>query len=276
MTDTIGRKDRAPHHDLLTYVTDTAVDADYARVTAERGAPPSRPRAGAVVGGVLLAMGLLVGLSVVQSREAEPLEAAERLELIEQIGEARGEVDAVAARIETLRDEIAEIQGMAADVNLRGEGLLEQVEQARILTGRGAVSGGGMRITIDDAPGDVVGGAVLDEDLQVLVNGLWMAGAEAISINGNRLGPLSAIRTAGQAINVNFRPLTPPYVVSVIGNPDTLQARFSETPAGQSWIDLSTNYGIRFDMETDVALALPGVPTGALRLNHAEREDETP
>lgn len=230
----------------------------------------------AVVGAVLVAIGLLVALSLVQSREAQPVEAAERLELLEQIDEASGEVDAVAARIETLRDEIAVIQGTAADVNLQGEGLLEQVEQARVLTGRGAVSGTGMRITIDDAPEDIVGGTVLDEDLQVLINGLWMAGAEAIAINGNRLGPLSAIRTAGQAINVNFRPLTPPYVVTVIGDPDTLDARFSETPAGQSWVDLSTNYGIRFDIETDAALVLPGVPSGALRLNHAERGDDTP
>jgi hypothetical protein len=53
-----------------------------------------------------------------------------------------------------------------------------------------------------------------------------------------------------------------------------LQARFSETPAGQSWVDLSTNYGIRFDIASAVDLVLPTVPTGALRLNHAEREDE--
>jgi uncharacterized protein YlxW (UPF0749 family) len=118
-----------------------------------------------------------------------------------------------------------------------------------------------------------VGGTVLDEDLQILVNGLWQAGAQAIAINGNRLGPLSAIRTAGQAINVNFRPLTPPYVVTVIGDPDTLQARFSETAAGQSWIDLSTNYGIRFDIASDADLVLPGVPSGRLRLIHAEREE---
>jgi len=77
---------------------------------------PAQPLRVAVVGGVLVAMGLLVGLSVVQSRESEPLEAAERLELLEQIDEARAEVDGVAAQIEALRDDIAEIQGTAADV----------------------------------------------------------------------------------------------------------------------------------------------------------------
>lgn len=262
--------------ELLEYVTDNAVDADYARVSAERSAPVSRPRTLAVAAGVLVAVGLLVSLSVVQSRNAEPFEQAERLELLEQIEEAEQEVDASSSAIERLRDEIADLQGTAATINLRGESLLEQVEQARVLTGVGAIAGAGMRITIDDAPADIVGGTVLDADLQVLANGLWQAGAEAISINGNRLGPLSAIRTAGQAINVNFRPLTPPYVVTAIGDPDTLQARFSETSAGQSWVDLATNYGIRFDIESDTELVLPGVPTGRLRLSHAEREDEQP
>ena len=44
---------------------------------------------------------------------------------------------------------------------------------------------------------------MLDPDLQKLVNGLWAAGAEAISINGQRLTNLSAIREAGEAITVN-------------------------------------------------------------------------
>lgn len=267
---------RGAHRDLLDYLTDTAVDADYARVTAERTEPVSGARPMVVAATVLAAMGMLVSVALVQDRNAKPVEQAERLELLEQIDEARAEVDATSMAVERLRDDIADIQGTAADIDLQGEGILAQVEQARILTGKGTVTGAGMRITIDDAAGDVVGGIVLDEDLQVLVNGLWQAGAEAIAINGNRLGPLSAIRTAGQAINVNFRPLTPPYVVTAIGDSDTLAARFSETNAGQSWIDLSTNYGIRFDIENASALVLPGVPAGRLRLNHAQREDEQP
>lgn len=266
-------RQRGLHSDLLDYLSDTALDPDYARVTAQRPRPVSKAKVAAVAAVLLGAFGLLVALAIVQSRDAEPVEEAERLELIDQIEEARGEVDVATTELEELREEIATLQGSAADIDLEGQGLIEQVQQGRLLTGSGAVTGAGMRITIDDAQQGVVGGTVLDEDLQVLVNGLWQAGAQAIAINGNRLGPLSAIRTAGQAINVNFRPLTPPYVVAVIGNPDTLQARFSETAAGQSWVDLSTNYGIRFDIESDATLVLPGVPSGRLRLNHAVREE---
>ena len=79
----------------------------------------------------------------------------------------------------------------------------------------------------NDAPGATTArNEVLDTDLQRLVNGLWEAGAEAISLNGQRLTNLSTIRQAGGAITTNGRSLRPPYVLSVIGDKDTLPATF--------------------------------------------------
>ena len=63
----------------------------------------------------------------------------------------------------------------------------------------------------DDRASDT--GRVLDRDLQVMVNALWAAGAEAIAINGQRLTARSAIRYAGEAILLDFRPLVPPNVM---------------------------------------------------------------
>ena len=60
-------------------------------------------------------------------------------------------------------------------------------------------------MVVDDAPDTTDDKQrVLDLDLQKLVNGLWQVGAEAISINGQRLTSLSAIRDAGSSITVNF------------------------------------------------------------------------
>jgi uncharacterized protein YlxW (UPF0749 family) len=280
-TDHVDAPTERHHVDLLTHLTDTAVDDDYARVTAERaeqqpGAVRSSAGSLLVPTAVLAVLGVMVSLALVQSRDAAPLEAAERQVLIEQIEEARSELDATNGRVEALRADVAQFQGTAADLDLRGTTLLDQVAEAGVLVGKGPVTGPGLRITTDDARDAVEGGEVLDTDLQLLANGLWEAGADAIAINGNRLGPSSAIRTAGQAITVNFRPLTPPYVVTAIGSSTTLPARFSETRAGQSWSDLETNYGMRFDIDAATVLALPGVPAGRLRLSHAERMKEDP
>ena len=132
-----------------------------------------------------------------------------------------------------------------------------------------------MRVVADDAPGaDSARNQVLDTDLQKLVNGLWEAGAEAVAVNGQRLTNLSTIRLAGGAITVNARSLRRPYVVTAIGNQDTLPARFAETSSGQAWLDLQREVGLRLEHHAGVlaaasrrgglpALRQPEAPGGA-------------
>jgi uncharacterized protein YlxW (UPF0749 family) len=98
---------------------------------------------------------------------------------------------------------------------------------------------------------------VLDVDLQHAANGLWAAGAEAIAINGQRLTTLSAIRTAGSAILVDFRPLSPPYTLDAIGDPKSMAAKFADGADGRYLFALKTQYGIRFDTTTKDHLSLP-------------------
>ena len=75
-------------------------------------------------------------------------------------------------------------------------------------------------------------GRVRDRDLQRVINGLWESGAEAISINGQRLTALSAIRAAGDAILVDNRPLVPPYTVLAVGDGERLSRRFQNSADG--------------------------------------------
>ncbi len=133
-------------------------------------------------------------------------------------------------------------------------------------------------MTIDNAPGsdDPVGGdprarsgdgtgVVYDSDLQVIVNGLWAAGAEAIAVNGHRLTALSAIRSAGAAILVDFRPLVPPYVLEAVGDPGQLQARFAAGDAGPYVQSMRDNSNIRVDIATPKKVSLPGAGQLVLR-----------
>ena len=64
--------------------------------------------------------------------------------------------------------------------------------------------------------------AVRDQDLAMVVNAMWGAGAEAVSINGQRIGPTTFVRTAGSVILVNITPVSSPYVVSAIGDSNAL------------------------------------------------------
>ena len=124
------------------------------------------------------------------------------------------------------------------------------------MVGNVAVAGPGVLIVVDDSPAasSDARDRVLDLDLQVLANGLWQAGAEAVAINGHRLSGLTAIRSAGDAITVDYRSLSRPYRIEAIGNPRTLQARFVESPAGVWWNDLAQNRRMRYEI-SDVEAA---------------------
>lgn len=256
-----------------------ALDPDYARVAARSRRSAGSPRRGAaVVLAALVAFGLLVTIAAAQARSGAPQLAREREALLDQIADRKADFVARSAQIDALRDEVIDLQGSVTIATERDKALLADLGSARALTGAVGVAGPGLRVVADDAPGAKPGskGSVLDVDMQVLVNGLWQAGAEAISVNGNRLSPLSAIRSAGSAITVNYQSLSPPYVVSAIGDPDTLEARFVDTSAGQTWLDLKTNFGLRFDLERSDSLSLPAAPAARLRLQYAQRQGELP
>ncbi len=126
-------------------------------------------------------------------------------------------------------------------------------------------------VVVDDAAGGADTGTdrVLDLDLQMLANGLWQAGAEAVAINGHRLSTLTAIRGAGQAITVDYRSLTRPYRVEAIGDPRTLPARFAESSGGTWWQELAQNRGMQFETSGADALTLPA--DAGMVLRYAER-----
>lgn len=275
----------APGHtrsswDLLEQVSATALDEDYAKAADQREADShGRRRQPRLLGAVgLVGLGLLVTATALQSRSADPVDDRERATLIAQIDERKAELSRLAERADEVGAEVQGLEGTAEQIGSRGEELLDTLNEARLIAGAVPATGPGVRIEVDDesTSSSTSGGTILDVDLQVLVNGLWEAGAEAIAINGNRLGSLTAIRTAGNAITVNYQSLTRPYVITAIGDPDTLEARFADTPGGQAWFDLETNYGIQFDMETVDELSLPAVPAERLSTIYAVRQGELP
>jgi hypothetical protein len=99
---------------------------------------------------------------------------------------------------------------------------------------------------------------VTSSDLQIIVNGLWGSGAEAISINGHRLSSTAAIRFAGQAIIVDFRPLSRPYVITALGDPQGMQQLFEPSFAGVYLSQLTQEFKIRSILATNDALTVPG------------------
>lgn len=266
-----GHRD-APQ-DLLARIVRAEADDEYALAAARpERTPPGR--SSLLLFGAVIAVGaVLVTVSALTTRAAEPQDAADREALVQSIEAEQAQVARVSARVDTLGARLDALRGQSAELATSiadTESLLARVGAA---VGAEAVEGPGVRVSVDNAVSGSDEGTILDTDLQLLVNGLWQAGAEAIAINGQRLTTLTAIRTAGQAITVNFRSLSPPYVVTAIGDPDVLPANLLDTAAGQAFTDLAANFGIGFAVETRDDLQLPagsrlvlrqstGIPTG--------------
>jgi len=92
-------------------------------------------------------------------------------------------------------------------------------------------------------------GRVLDRDLQSVTNALWSVGATAIAINGIRLTSTTAIRSAGEAILVDYRPLALPYLITAVG-PADLDVRLAESPEGSALRSLRQQYGIEWTLDS--------------------------
>jgi uncharacterized protein YlxW (UPF0749 family) len=259
---------------LLTLITQQSLDEDYLHVAERKAAAGDGPRrtrphrTAAVVVGVF---GLLVTVAALQTSARAGVQDESRATLVGQIEDGRAGVADLQNRIVRLRELNVGLQDGLDDVTAEAQAAANRVQRLGGVTGFRPVSGPGVRLTVDDEPNGSLDGVVKDADLQLLVDGLWSAGAEAISINGQRLTARSAIRNSSVAIRItgNNGSLSPPYVVSAIGNPDTLQADLVDSEGGRAFFEIANQVGIQYDMDNVDQLSLPAAPGKLLRLRSA-------
>lgn len=126
------------------------------------------------------------------------------------------------------RDDLKE-ELQAVREKLGGEAGSKQLDAIQMSAGLYAVSGPGVVVTIDDSKRQSKAGEnpnlylIHDDDMLKVINELWAAGAEAMSINGQRLIDRSEIRCAGPTLSVNNVRYSPPYEITAIGDPKNLE-----------------------------------------------------
>ncbi|WP_066634784.1 DUF881 domain-containing protein [Desulfolucanica intricata] len=148
-------------------------------------------------------------------------------ELTVEMRQLEKERHALQLEIEDLSQKLNQAnKGQSQGINA----LKSELEKIKLLAGTLAVKGPGVELLIDNLPQPERPGvdpnifAVRDEDLLKVINELRTAGAEAISINENRIVATSEIRLAGSFINVNLTRVLPPFKIKAIGNPEILKS----------------------------------------------------
>jgi uncharacterized protein YlxW (UPF0749 family) len=246
---------------LLEQIADTALDDDYYVV---RPGPyrQSREFNTVLTGTVLALFALMVATAALQTRNDRPATEQERSTLIQDIAARKETLASRETTVESLRKEVDELSTSVGRFD-------PDYETLRLQTGDLPAVGPGIRVLVDPSDDGTLEGSVSDHDLQVLVNTLWYAGAEAIAVNNRRIGTLSSIRTAGGVIKVNYRTVAPPYVVTAIGDADALADRFAETDVAESWQRRRDDAGVRFDVTTSDSLSVDAASSGRLTIRQA-------
>jgi uncharacterized protein YlxW (UPF0749 family) len=265
---------------LLESISADAFDPAYTEAAGHRSAGPA-PRRPAVLRTAeivipIMVLGLLLATVLAQTRRTVPDLANERRALALRIEERAAQTDALLKEVERLRSQVAAAQNSGLSISAAGRERARELSRLELAAGAVPVTGPGLRVVVDDGAAPTGDQAqegsqrVLDTDLQRLVNGLWAAGAEAVSINGQRVTGTTAIRSAGSAITVGFRPLGRPYTVEALGDPNQIEAKFVDGPGGRWFRTLQDNYGIVFRVSGERSLRIPSAGGLDLRYAHVD------
>ncbi|HEX2284616.1 MAG TPA: DUF881 domain-containing protein [Mycobacterium sp.] len=218
-------------------------------------------------GATLIAV--VFAVAVAQARTTAPGVRETQQALAGSVRSAEAATNDVTARRDTLVAQVDAERRSRLEGDERGQQLLGQLDEANFAAAATGVRGPGLTITVTD-PGmsedlsDVskerVPGSqqvILDRDLQLVVNSLWVSGAEAMSVGGVRIGPNVTIRQAGGGILVDNQPIASPYVILAVGPPHAMQDVFERSPGLQRLRLLETSYGVGVSVSATDELTLP-------------------
>ncbi|GJF10248.1 hypothetical protein NGTWS0302_37740 [Mycolicibacterium cyprinidarum] len=263
-----GGPTRIPVPSLLRSLLSDHLDPGYAAAanSKERRARPVewtwQVLAAAVVATVF-------GLAWAQAQSTAPGVRESQQMLAGSVRSAEAYTDELTGHRNRLAAEVNTQRRSRLEGDATGRQIVDELDQANAAAAATPVIGPGLTITVAD-PGNspdltdasksrVQGSrqVILDRDLQLVVNSLWLSGAEAISVGGVRVGPNVTIRQAGGGILVDNQPITGPYVILAVGPPHAMQDAFARSTGLQRLRLLETSYGVGVAVSAGDGLTLP-------------------
>jgi uncharacterized protein YlxW (UPF0749 family) len=191
---------------------------------------------------------------------------AERRDVTDRVQQLERDVSALERQASRLRDEVGGAADRAAAEDARVEAQRQRAAAVAPAAGLTAVTGPGLRVSLDDAPRPEGGEPASDnpddlvvhqEDLQAVVNALWAGGAEAMTLMGQRIVSTSAVRCVGNTVVLHGRVYGPPFEVAAIGDPEALSAALDAAPGVQFFRTFVDRFGLGYEVRRSADLDLP-------------------
>lgn len=176
----------------------------------------------------------------------------------------------LARRLTTLREQLDGLTRADEHADLGAE-----AEEASELAGLRAVVGPALTVTLDDAPATVAADGVdadllvvHQQDIQAVVNALWSGGAEAMTIQGQRVISTTGVKCVGNTVVLHGVPYAPPYVISAIGDQPGLRSALATNTAVRIYKQYVDAYGLTYAETAQVRARFPA-HQGSLELRYA-------
>ena len=223
---------------------------------------PMQNRGELAVMAVCVVVGFLLAAQLrgVQLAGAADATNASRLETLQSLyNDVVEERDGLTEQVGQLQSELELYRQQAASGDEGSEALKTELEQMEITAGLTDVEGPGVTVILSDSTQTNVTGneadyLIHDNDILSVINELRSAGAEAISLNGERILATSEVRCTGAVVTVNGRRYAAPYVIFAIGDPDTL---YSALTMRNGVVDILSQWGITVRVTASDQLLIP-------------------
>ncbi len=223
----------------------------------------------------LLSFLIISQVKTVIISESDVLKLQKEDELRDLVLEWKGKYEVVQEQLVETDKKLSEYMNNISQTDKTIELLQKELKQINIVAGLTNVKGPGIIITLNDAQEknplffeeDQI---IHDTDIAQIVNELRAAGAEAISVNEQRITNTTAIRCVGPSIKINDIKIGAPFIIKAVGNSQYL---YSGLTIKNGVIDSMKRYGLQADVEQSSNIEIPKFE-GAIKMNYATVKEE--
>ncbi len=223
----------------------------------------------------VLAFTISTQLTSVQKNVAvESMKSQRAEELQLELGKEKEKNADLYLQLYSAQNDLNQYREQAEDSSDYSKIMSEQLKRSEVLAGLTEVKGKGIILTLSDSTRPSISGAttfenealiIHDSDLRLAITELAAAGAEAYSINGQRVISTTPIRCVGPVITINEQKTASPFEILAIGDPKTLEAAVNMR-GGLS--DLFESVGIGVSVKTSDEVHIPRY-TGTVNYKYA-------
>lgn len=205
--------------------------------------------------------GFMMATSAIASG-GDDLRPSRTTELSGLVAAQADRADELAQRAAELRSEVDGLTQQAAAVeDGSGTDSLQAVAEQAAST---PVQGPGLTVTLSDAPANVSPAGVdadllvvHQQDIQAVVNALWQGGAEAMTIQGQRVSSRTGIKCVGNTVVLHNVPYAPPYVITAIGPAQEMREALDESAYLDVYREYVSAYRLGYAVESVGTVTMP-------------------